>query len=58
MSKNFRPGEPADYSGIFRIVGVRGGYTGEERTVVYGEPFPPTLVAGQTYEVVRKTHTS
>jgi hypothetical protein len=57
MTKTFRPGQSADYSGIYEIVGVRGGDTGEQRTVVKGEPLPPTPKAGQTYELVYKTKT-
>ena len=30
-------------------VGSRGGKTGVERTIVKGEPFPPTLQKGQSY---------
>lgn len=49
-----KPGERAPDSGIYRIVGPRGGETGEsERTVVEGEPFPPTPDPGQMFEIVR-----
>ena len=37
-----KPGEKVDKSGQVEIVGPRGGRTGEERTVVKGEPYPPT----------------
>jgi len=44
-----RSGEKAKQSGQYPIVGPRGGQTGEERTVVRGEPFPPTPEKGQGY---------
>lgn len=44
-----KPGTPAPLSGQYEIVGPRGGRTGEERTVVKGEPLPPTPEAGQRF---------
>lgn len=55
MAKTFNPGEKADYSGQYEIVGPRGGRTGDERTVTRGEPLPPTPEAGQHYILVDKT---
>lgn len=49
MANSYKPGEKADYSGQYGIVGPRGGATGEERTVVKGKPFPPTAKPGQRY---------
>ncbi|MBR6688596.1 MAG: hypothetical protein IKL68_01085 [Clostridia bacterium] len=49
MQKTFKPGEKSNRSGQFEIVGPRGGRTGEERTVVIREPFPPTPKSGQKY---------
>lgn len=46
-----KPGEKATKSGQYEIVGPRGGRTGEERTVVKGEPLPPTPKPGQTYRI-------
>lgn len=46
-----KPGEKAPNSGQYGIVGPRGGNTGAERTVVKGEPFPPTPKPGQTYKM-------
>ncbi|NOI60906.1 hypothetical protein [Vibrio coralliilyticus] len=54
MSTN-KPGEKAEKSGQYEIVGPRGGKTGEERTVVKGEPLPPTPKKGQKYKLVDKT---
>lgn len=51
-----KPGEIADDSGQYRIVGPRGGDTGEgERTVTSGEPFPPTPQSGQRFRLVDRT---
>lgn len=50
-----KPGEKATKSGQYEILGPRGGHTGEERTVVKGEPFPPTPKPGQTYVLVDST---
>lgn len=44
-----KPGEKAPRSGQYGIIGPRGGDTGKERTVVKGEPMPPTPKPGQTY---------
>jgi hypothetical protein len=42
MSKEHKPGEIADESGQYPLVGPRGGDKGREVTVVKGKPFPPT----------------
>lgn len=55
MPKTFRPGQKAEQSGQYEIIGQRGGRTGEERTVTKGEPLPPTPEAGQRYILVDKT---
>jgi hypothetical protein len=54
---NYRPGQTAPKSGQYGIVGPRGGDTGKERTVVKGEPFPPTPAPKQTYVMVDPTKT-
>ncbi|AGB71045.1 hypothetical protein RTCIAT899_CH08275 [Rhizobium tropici CIAT 899] len=51
-----RPGMIAPRSGQYGITGPRGG-TGPERTVVRGEPLPPTPKAGSTYTLVDPTRT-
>ncbi len=53
----FKPGQEAPCSGQYEMLGPRGGHTGIERTVVKGEPLPPTLSAGQVYRVADKTRT-
>ncbi len=55
--KTYKPGEHAPQSGQYEIVGPRGGKTGGERTVVAGEPLPPTLQPGQRYILVDPTKT-
>ncbi len=55
MTENHKSGEIAKTSGQYPIVGPRGGKTGEERTVVKGEPFPPTPKSGQTFGKPDKT---
>ncbi len=45
----YKPGQKAPQSGQYGIVGPRGGKTGEERTIVRNEPFPPTPQKGQRY---------
>ena len=39
---HLKPGQAAPYSGQYELVGPSGDPTGEERTVVRGEPLPPT----------------
>lgn len=48
VPKRLRPGTLAPVSGVYRMVGPRGGM-GPERTVVRGEPLPPTPKRGMTY---------
>ncbi|MFA5228596.1 MAG: YjzC family protein [Candidatus Paceibacterota bacterium] len=57
MAKQYTPGEKAPNSGQYEIIGTRGGRTGTERTVVKGEPLPPTKKSGETYILVDKTKT-
>ena len=47
----FKPGEEVPISGIYDIVGPRGGKIGTQVTSVEGEPFPPTPEAGQGFEL-------
>jgi hypothetical protein len=52
MSKKpLKPGMSAPVSGQYEITGPRGGGTGVERTVVRGEPLPPTPERGQGYKI-------
>lgn len=53
--KFFKPGQKAPRSGQYEIVGPRGGKTGVERTVVRGEPLPPSESKGQKFRVTDPT---
>lgn len=55
----FKPSEVAPISGQYQIVSETGKDlpVREERTVVKGEPFPPTPISGQKYRLVDKTIT-
>jgi len=55
MAKSFRPGQISPVSAQVEIVGSRGGKTGEERTVVRNEPFPPTPKPNQSYLVTDRS---
>jgi hypothetical protein len=57
MAKTQKPGSIAPASGQYGIFGPRGGKTGAERTVVKGEPLPPTPHPGQSYKMVDRTKT-
>lgn len=50
-----KPGQKAPASGQYEIIGRRGGRTGKERTVVWGEPLPPTLKPDQRCHLVDRT---
>jgi hypothetical protein len=52
----YKPGEKAPKSGQYTITGPRGGQ-GPERTVVKGEPLPPTPKAGSSYRLTDPTKT-
>ncbi|RXD33247.1 hypothetical protein DB811_06840 [Xanthomonas perforans] len=56
MSKTsgLKPGQTAPRSGQYQITGPRGGQ-GPERTVVRGEPLPPTPSPRSTYTLVDQT---
>lgn len=48
-NKQVKPGQPSPASGLYDIVGPRGGDTGKQRTSVEGHPMPPTPKPGQKY---------
>ncbi|MCZ7547464.1 MAG: hypothetical protein M5R40_29880 [Anaerolineae bacterium] len=57
--RTFRPGQRCPKSGQYVIVSARTGkLTTVERTVVQGEPFPPTPKQGQGYQLADPTKTS
>jgi hypothetical protein len=52
-SKNLgKPGQTSGRSGLANVIGPRGGNTGVQRTVVKGNPLPPTPGRNQTYRIV------
>jgi hypothetical protein len=51
------PGQKVPKSGLYGIIGPRGGVIGEERTGVRGKTLPPTLKPGQKYVLVDPTKT-
>lgn len=53
--KPLKPGSKAPASGQYEVVGPRGGGTGQERTVVRGEPLPPPPSKGQGYRLADRT---
>ncbi len=50
-----KPGNKANASGQYGVVGPRGGKTNHEVTVVKGETLPPTKKPGQSYFMVDPT---
>jgi len=59
MSKKkiYKPGERPEASGIYDIIGPRGGVTRHQRTHVKGKPFPSTPRPGEGYRLKDKTRT-
>ncbi len=51
-SSTSRPGEKAEISGQYAVIGANGKPSGDEVTVVKGEAFPPTPRNGQAYRLV------
>jgi hypothetical protein len=51
------PGTKVSRSGQYGMLNTRGTPTGIERTVVKGEPLPPTTKSGYTYKLVDPTKT-
>lgn len=49
------PGATVPASGQYEIIDPNGAGTGEEQTVVKGEPMPPTPRSGQEYRLVDPT---
>lgn len=56
MAKTLNSGEIAPVSGLYELIGSRGGHTGEERTIVKGGVMPPTPKPGMTYQVAERVH--
>jgi hypothetical protein len=56
MSKTLKPGQPAPKSGIYDMLGPRGGHTGEQVVSTQHKPLPPTPKPGQSYELTKPAH--
>lgn len=56
MAKTFKPGQPAPSSGIYNMVGPRGGNTGEQVVSTQHKPLPPTTKPGQGYQLAKPAH--
>ena len=54
-NSKLRPGQEAPFSGQYKLIGMRGGKTGQEVTSIKGKPLPPTPQPGMTYKLVDKT---
>jgi hypothetical protein len=56
MKRNLKPGEEAPVSGLYELIGPRGGHTGKQRTVARGEVLPPKPKAGMEYRIAQRAH--
>lgn len=54
MTKSFKPGERVPQSGLYEIIGPRGGDTKKEITAVKGKTFPPQPRSGETYKLAER----
>jgi hypothetical protein len=54
MKRTFKPGEAAPVSGLYELIGPRGGHTGKERTVAKGEVLPPPPKPGMEYKIAER----
>ena len=55
MAKNIKPGKDVPRSGQYKVVGPRGGETGQEVTLVKGKTPPPTKTPGGSYRLTDPT---
>jgi hypothetical protein len=51
MTKTSKPGQTIPRSGLYDIIGPRGGDTGKQITAVKGKTFPPQKRDGITYRL-------
>jgi hypothetical protein len=56
MSEILKPGQRAPRSGIYDMVGPRGGPTGEQVVSTHNKPLPPTQKPGQGYRLADPAH--
>jgi len=50
-----KPGEKAPSSGVYEIIGPRGGATGHEVVVTRGQPLPPVPKEARNYVLRAKS---
>ena len=55
MKKQMKPGQVAQTSGQYGLVGPKGGKQGTEVTVTRGEPLPPTPKPDMRYVLNDRT---
>jgi hypothetical protein len=55
MKKLLKPGQIVPRSGLYELIGPRGGRTGHEITGVKGKSLPPTPKARSLYRLVDPT---
>ena len=51
MSKLLKPGQTAQRSGLYDVIGLRGGDTGKQITAVKGKTLPPQKKDGMSYQL-------
>ncbi len=56
MAKILKPGDRAPRSGIYDMIGPRGGITGEQVVSTHNKPLPPTPKPGQAYRLADPAH--
>jgi hypothetical protein len=56
MNKPLKPGSPAPKSGIYNVIGPRGGKTSEQVVSTQSHPLPPTSKSGQGYVLTKTAH--
>jgi hypothetical protein len=54
MKKTFKPGQTADKSGQYDMLGPKGGFV-KEVTIIKGKPFPPTEKPNSGYKIADPT---
>ena len=54
MKKTFKPGQTAEKSGQYDMLGPKGGFI-KEVTIVKGKHFPPTVKPNAGYKMANAT---
>ena len=53
--KTLKPGQKAPLSGIYEVIGPRGGSSGREIAVVRGQPLPPVPKSARSHMLRAKS---